>query len=226
MPRCWRRRGCDRVPDGRLERPERPGHGRAGVHRQLARLEAAGRGRDGGGAAARRGAGVALRGRRDRGALRGRAGRHPGLRGDGARDQRARRDGRVPPGGTDDRGHGEPVAAVHVRDQHPRHLQRARGVPRRRGGRRPRRARGGGLLGQGLRQPRGAALPRGLRAPAALPVRRVQGGHRHDRALVRGHLRPARWRSRGSPTSTAAATSTSRAWCPTPCARWCRARRR
>ena len=32
---------------------------------------------------------------------------------------------------------------------------------------------------------------RGLRAPAALPVRRLEGGHRHDRPLLRGHLRAA-----------------------------------
>ena len=31
-------------------------------------------------------------------------------------------------------------------------------------------ARGGGLVGQGLRRPRRAALPRGLRAAAALPL--------------------------------------------------------
>ena len=38
---------------------------------------------------------------------------------------------------------------------------------------------------------RRAALPRGLRAAAALPLRRQQGGHRPDRPLLLAHLRAA-----------------------------------
>ena len=40
---------------------------------------------------------------------------------------------RLPPGGADDRGHGQPLAARHLGGQRARHLHAARGVPRRSG---------------------------------------------------------------------------------------------
>ena len=56
-----------------------------------------------------------------------------------------------------------------------------------------------------------------------LPVRRLEGLHGPDRPLVRDAPTACRWRSPGSPTSTAAATSTGRGSCPTPAVRWSRA---
>ena len=66
------------------------------------------------------------------------------------------------------------------------------------------------LLRQGVRLEPGAALPRGLPAARRLSLRRQQGGGRHRRPQLRPRLRAVRSRSPASPTSTAAATSTSR----------------
>ena len=65
------------------------------------------------------------------------------------------------------------------------------GVSRARGRARRRR-----LVRQGLRRPRLAALPRGLRAAGDGAVRGVEGGDRHHRPLVLPQLRPA---ARGDP---------------------------
>ena len=118
-------------------RHDRPRHRRAGVHRLLARQPAARRGRAGRGAAARRPGRVALRHRGARAALRRRPRRPRGLRVARPGAERVRGEGRLPPGRADDRRHGEPLAALHLRDEHPRHVPAARGLPRRRrGGRR------------------------------------------------------------------------------------------
>ena len=61
---------------------------------------------------------------------------------------------------------------------------------------------------------RRAALPRGLRPAAALPLRRVQGRGRPHHPVVLAHLRAARWPSPASRTSTAAATPTRRGSSP------------
>ena len=65
-----------------------------------------------------------------------------------------------------------------------------------------------------------AAVPRGLRARGALSLRRLQGVHGSDRALLRGRPTGCRSRSRGWRTPTAAATSTGRGSCPTRLGRW------
>ena len=57
-------------------------------------------------------------------------------------------------------------------------------------------ARRRGVLGQGVRNPRGPSLPRGLRAGAAVSLRRLQGRRRPDRAVLLAHVRAAR---RGHP---------------------------
>ena len=66
-----------------------------------------------------------------------------------------------------------------LRDQRARDLDRARGLPRAGVERVVVR-----LVGQGLRRPRRAALPRGLRAPADRAVRGLEGGGRPDRAQL------------------------------------------
>ena len=53
-----------------------------------------------------------------------------------------------------------------------------------------------GLLGQGLRTPPRAALHRGPGADPDVPVRRLEGGRRPDRALLLAHVRAA---GRGDP---------------------------
>ena len=114
-----------------------------------------------------------------------------------------------------------------LRDERPRHVDRARGVPR--GGRG---ARGRRLLGQGVRRPRRAALPRGLRASADRAVRGEQGGRRPDRAQllallraagrgdpVREHLRRAETRtSAADPRGASAPRSTAGRRCSGPTA--------
>ncbi len=112
----------------------------------------------------------------------------------------------LPPGGADDRRRRPRIAAGDARSQRARRLERLRGLPRAR--RRAGRLR---LLRQGLRRQSRAALPRGLPAARRLPLRRQQGRRRHHRPQLRPRLRRCRWPSPASPTSTAAATSTSRA---------------
>ena len=90
-----------------------------------------------------------------------------------------------------------------VRDEHPRHLAAARGVPapRRRAGDRR-------LLGQGLRPARRAPVPGGLRAPAAATPTTSPRRRPTCSPAPTGTPGSCRWRSPGSPTCTAAATPT------------------
>ena len=105
-----------------------------------------------------------------------------------------------------------------LRGQRARHLDPARGLPPRRrpGGRRR-------LLRQGLRpQPRSCPTARRCQLRARLSLRGEQGGRRRDRAQLPARPSACRSRSPASPTSTAAATSTSRGWSPrrsSPCSR-------
>ena len=128
------------------------------------------------------------------------------------------RDG-VPPRRPDDRRHRQPLAAVHLRDEHPRHLQPARGLPARRGG---------GPVERIVV----ASSDKAYGDHDELPYREdfaLQPRYPYDVSkaaadlIARSYATPTacRWRSRGWRTSTAAATSTSRAWCRTRRARCC-----
>ena len=87
--------------------------------------------------------------------------------------------GGVPPRRPDDRRHREPLAAVDLRDQRPRHLHCC-SRPAARSGSWATRSRRVVVASsdKAYGRPRRAALPRGLRPPAALPVRRLEGLHR------------------------------------------------
>ena len=93
---------------------------------------------------------------------------------------------RLPPRCADVVGDRQPVADVDVRDEHPRHVAAARGVPapRRRAGDR-------GLLRQGLR--RHAELPyrEDHRAAAPLSLRRLEGRDGPARPLLLAHVAAA-----------------------------------
>ena len=140
-------------------------------------------------------------GERRRGRHSRRGGARPGPR-------RVRGRHRLPPRRSDDRPHGEPLAREHLRHEHPRHLDGDGGGPSA-----LRAPHSGGRIGQGVRGPRHAPVPRGLRAPAQVPLRRVQGGDRHRGPQLLAHLRRARcrhpvrqplWRRRPEPVPSRA----------------------
>ena len=114
---------------------------------------------------------------------------------------------RLPPRGPDDRRHGRRVAGGRPSTSTcaaPGRCSRPAATHDVSGGRRR-------LLRQGLRRPRRAALPRGLRRCSRRLPTRQQGGGRPDRPQLLARPTGCRSRSPASPTSTAAATSTSRA---------------